>query len=73
MRSVKVGGFGGCLEIGDGVYTGLISGCSGWFFGSGCVGEARGGLGRFPVRLVGFNVARLALRAVLVKKHARTL
>lgn len=26
-----------------GVYTGLVSGCSGWFFGSGCVGEARGG------------------------------
>lgn len=25
------------------------------FFGSGCVGEARGGLGRFPSRLLGFK------------------
>ena len=38
------------------------------FFGSGCVGEARGGLGRFPSRLLGLNVARPTLRAALVKK-----
>lgn len=54
---VEVGGFVACVW---GVYGFGFR----LFFGSGCVGEARGGLGRFPGRLPGLNVAarRLTLR-----------
>lgn len=76
VRSVRVGGFGGCLGLMCGVYTGLVSGFFGVmflvYFWSGCVGEARVGLGRFPSRLVGLNRGYPHARAVVVEKYAGT-
>lgn len=74
VRSVKVGEFGGCLGLGMvciwGVYGLSFRSFGLVFFGSWCVGEARGVLGRTSVRFLGFNRGHPHAHAAHVQKHA---